>query len=50
VWVEGVPHGEHDVEAEEEVQGERDVLKELQDIEVGCAEDADRVSLVKLIE
>ena len=36
--VEGVPHGQDDIETEEKVEGEGDVLEELQDVEVGGAE------------
>ena len=38
--IEWVSHGEDDIKAEEEVEGEGDVLEELQDVEVGGAEHA----------
>ena len=48
--VEGVPHGQDDVETEEKVEGEGDVLEELQKVEVRRAKIAHGCSLVHSVE
>lgn len=48
--VERVPHGQHNVEAEEEVQGERNEFKELQEVEVRCAQHVNSLRRIHRVE